>query len=86
MFRKLALITVVLAAAVPALAPAAMAQGGPIAQKVRAACTNDVQTLCPDVQPGGGRILQCLKEKQSQVSPDCIAALEEAKAARAAQQ
>lgn len=82
MFRNLALAAIVLAAT----APAALAQGGPVAQKIRAACTQDVKTLCPDVQPGGGRILQCLKEKQSQVSPDCVAALEEAKAARAAQQ
>ena len=24
-------------------------------------CTEEIRTYCPDVQPGGGRILQCLK-------------------------
>ena len=39
------------------------------------ACGQDVQTLCAEVSPGGGRILQCLKENQASVSADCISFL-----------
>ena len=36
-----------------------------------AACHDDVQKLCSDVQPGGGRIINCLKEHKDQVSDGC---------------
>lgn len=35
-------------------------------------CTEEIRTYCPDVQPGGGRILQCLKENESKLSPTCM--------------
>jgi len=41
----------------------------------RAACANDIQTLCPGVQPGGGRILACLKQHKQQVSGGCKQAI-----------
>lgn len=41
----------------------------------RAACNPDVQTLCAGVQPGGGRILACLKEHQDKVSDVCKQAI-----------
>jgi hypothetical protein len=47
--------------------------GGPMA-----ACRQDVQTLCPNVPHGGGRIAACLKSHASEVSPDCKAALKAA--------
>ena len=34
-------------------------------------CTEEVRTLCADVQPGGGRILQCLKNNQAKLSMAC---------------
>jgi Cysteine rich repeat len=37
----------------------------------RVACDSDIQTLCPGVQPGGGRILACLKAHQDKVSDVC---------------
>ncbi len=37
----------------------------------RAACDTDIQKLCPGVQPGGGRILTCLKQHKDQVSDVC---------------
>src|ERR1700684_2883428 len=37
--------------------------GGPMP-----ACRQDVQTLCPGVQRGGGRIMECLKSHETDVS------------------
>ena len=34
-------------------------------------CRPDVQKLCSGVQPGGGRIVACLKQHESQLSPQC---------------
>jgi hypothetical protein len=40
-------------------------------KELRAACAADVQKLCPGVQPGGGRIMQCLSEHKSEISESC---------------
>ena len=37
----------------------------------RTACASDVQKLCSGVQPGGGRVLACLKQHKDQVSDGC---------------
>jgi len=44
---------------------------------MRSACGADVRTLCAGVDPGGGRILQCLISNASSLSPDCRAVLSE---------
>jgi hypothetical protein len=72
-----------------ALSPLALAQGGPPpAQaapgggqmaKVREACRPDVERLCKDVKPGGGRIRDCLKTHQSELSDPCKAAINDAR-------
>jgi hypothetical protein len=41
---------------------------------LQAACRADVQRLCAGVQPGGGRIAQCLKAHVNEVSPGCLEA------------
>ncbi|HTD10981.1 MAG TPA: cysteine rich repeat-containing protein [Steroidobacteraceae bacterium] len=46
--------------------------------EARAACATDIQALCPGVQPGGGRILACLKEHQDKVSDGCKQAVAKA--------
>jgi len=50
-----------------------------------AACRQDVQTLCPGVQRGGGRIMACLKSHAPEVSSGCKAAIKEAHARRGQQ-
>jgi hypothetical protein len=44
-------------------------------QSVKAACGGDAARLCGNVLPGGGRILACLEQRQSQLGADCRAAL-----------
>ena len=45
------------------------------AQALRTACSADVKKLCGDVQPGGGRVVQCMQTKKDQATPPCQAAL-----------
>lgn len=45
-------------------------------------CAKDVETLCPGIKPGDGRIATCLKEHQDKVSPECKAQHEKMKEAR----
>jgi hypothetical protein len=40
------------------------------------ACSGDIAKYCKDVQPGGGRIMKCLKEHEKELSPSCSAKLE----------
>jgi cysteine rich repeat protein len=35
------------------------------------ACQGDIQQFCKDVQQGGGRIAQCLKQHKQELSPEC---------------
>jgi hypothetical protein len=59
---------------------AAMAQKGNPA--IRAACRGDAQRLCAGIQPGGGRIGECLKAKIQEVSPQCLDAVKASRAAK----
>lgn len=47
----------------------------PAARAVREACMADIRALCGDIQPGGGRIAQCVRGKRDQISQGCKAAL-----------
>ena len=53
------------AADTPAAAASAVAQ----------ACKKDMETLCPGVEPGDGRIAACMKENRRKLSDGCKAAL-----------
>lgn len=43
---------------------------------VREACMDDVHTLCAGSQPGGGKVMMCLKSHKDQVSAGCKTAFE----------
>ncbi len=47
---------------------------------LRAGCATDAQKLCAGVQPGGGRILACLKEHKDALSDQCKQAAAQAAA------
>jgi hypothetical protein len=51
---------------------------------LRAGCTEDAQRLCANVQPGGGRILACLKEHKDTLSDKCKLAAQQATSMSAA--
>lgn len=40
-------------------------------------CADDVSKFCKDVKPGGGRIANCLKEHEKDLSPACKTRTEE---------
>jgi hypothetical protein len=47
--------------------------GGPAAgQGEEMPCQKEIQTYCAAVQPGGGRILECLKQHEASLSPVCV--------------
>jgi Golgi apparatus protein 1 len=45
-------------------------------QVVRGVCKADKEKFCKDVQPGEGRIMQCLSENKAQLTPDCAKKIE----------
>lgn len=45
---------------------------------LREACSNDIKTLCPDVDPGEKRLMKCLKENRKKVSSTCKLAMKAA--------
>jgi len=42
----------------------------------RTACRDDAKNFCKGVQPGGGRILDCLKDHYKEISDSCYQALQ----------
>jgi hypothetical protein len=43
-------------------------------------CMSDIKRLCKGIEPGGGRILQCLKANKKGMSVGCAQALQKLKA------
>ncbi|HSZ53741.1 MAG TPA: cysteine rich repeat-containing protein [Caulobacteraceae bacterium] len=58
------------------------AEAKAVAQKVVMACESDIARLCPNVPPGGGQVIQCLKAQKAQVSFHCKRAIFQAKQAK----
>ena len=49
---------------------------------LRTYCLSDIKRLCPGIQPGGGRIIKCLKANKKEMSVGCAQALQKLKAKR----
>ena len=80
------LTTLTLAAAACAIGiayPAAAQQPAgalsPVLARLLAICQSDLQKLCANVQPGGGRILQCMAQHQNEISQPCKQAIIQAR-------
>ena len=43
------------------------------------ACSGDMEKFCKDIQPGGGRILKCLREHTQELSSACRQEIEKVK-------
>jgi hypothetical protein len=48
-------------------------------EDLRTYCKSDIERLCPGIQPGGGRILKCLKAKKKEMTVGCAQALQKLK-------
>ena len=42
----------------------------------RAACQADFEKLCAGVEPGGGRVVECLAKQLDKLTPQCKAVVE----------
>jgi hypothetical protein len=49
----------------------ALAEPGPL----HGACMSDVKTLCGSIEPGGGRIRDCMREHRAELSTACKVAI-----------
>jgi hypothetical protein len=49
---------------------------------LREACMGDAKKFCSNIQPGGGRIVQCLRAHDAELSSACRDGLAALKAAR----
>jgi hypothetical protein len=59
------------------------AAGGPDQLKlIRKFCEPDAKRFCKSVIPGGGRLLHCLREHESELASDCRKVLEHSSANR----
>lgn len=54
----------------------------PSDSQTRGACKDDIQKLCHDIKPGGGRIAACLKDNSDKLSDNCKAQIAKARARR----
>ena len=59
----------------PGLARTAKAQDAPLKY-----CKEDVARLCKGVAPGGGRLIECLKQHENEVTVGCAKELKAIKA------
>jgi chromosome segregation ATPase len=53
-------------------------EGRAEAREAMQACRADAQKLCKDVKPGRGRIVECLKQHDQDISPACAEELKQA--------
>lgn len=60
----------------------AIAQGSKMEEEIEALrtyCKADIERLCPNVEPGSGRIKECLMAQKEEMTVGCAQALEKLK-------
>jgi Cysteine rich repeat len=70
----------ILVISIGVIAPTLALAAGPL----QGPCMNDIKTLCGSVQPGGGRIRDCMREHRAELSVTCKAAIADRMLERAA--
>ena len=55
------------------------AKAQPALEELRTYCKADIERLCPGVEPGGGRIIKCLKANKMEMSVGCAMGLKKLK-------
>ncbi len=74
--RSLLLVACISPLALASLSHAALAQTAALMKY----CKADAERLCPGIEPGGGRIVKCLKAQKMEVSIGCGKAIQHIKA------
>lgn len=72
------ILLILTASAILACVTAGQAQQAELAKY----CKADIQRLCQGVQPGAGRILNCLKAHKQEMTVGCAQALQKMQATR----
>jgi Cysteine rich repeat len=54
--------------------------GLPARAQTKNPCADDIAEFCKGVRPGGGRLARCLKEHEKDLSSQCKAGIDEARA------
>ena len=73
MYARMLIVTVGMIMTVPALAEPGPMQG---------ACRADIKALCAAVQPGAGRLRDCMREHRTELSAACKIAIADRMLAR----
>lgn len=81
-FRTLSLIVALVpsSAVLAQSAPPPPESGRGDFKKVREACGDDLARFCKDIKPGGGRIRECLRAHEQELSDGCKVAIRDAQA------
>jgi Cysteine rich repeat len=74
--RQVAVASVLVVVLSSLAGPTVRAQGG----ATLAHCKADAEKICPGVTPGGGKLIECLKQHTDDVSVGCAKALKAVKA------
>jgi hypothetical protein len=75
MIRSTAIVLV--AMALLFLAPGIASAQNPV-QDALEGCSNELQSYCSNVTPGGGRLVSCAKAHVDKLSPECVSAINRA--------
>ena len=76
-FSMLRSAAILLAMALLLLSPGLASAQNPV-QDALEGCSNELQSYCSNVTPGGGRLVSCAKAHVDKLSPECISAINRA--------